>query len=153
VVQGLASNVAFTTGNMTIGAGQPDATGIGETFKDTGGTFLWTWAKTLGRWGYQWAGAAFPRFLMLYDRNATIANGYGRNLDTTNGAIGLGEHYVGEYNIMKYRGYASSAPVSGDYIIGDIVWNTSPVAGGTIGFVCTTAGTPGTWKTFGAISA
>jgi hypothetical protein len=25
-------------------------------------------------------------------------------------------------------------------------------AGGTIGFVCTTSGTPGTWKTFGAIA-
>jgi hypothetical protein len=31
--------------------------------------------------------------------------------------------------------------------------NSAPTAGGNIGWVCTTAGTPGTWKTFGAIAA
>lgn len=47
----------------------------------------------------------------------------------------------------------SAAPVSGTHVKGSIVWNTNPTAGGFIGWVCTTAGTPGTWKTFGAISA
>jgi hypothetical protein len=47
----------------------------------------------------------------------------------------------------------SAAPTTGIWKVGDIVWNTAPVAGGTIGFVCTTAGTPGTWKTWGAIAA
>lgn len=28
-----------------------------------------------------------------------------------------------------------------------------PAAGGFTGLICTTAGTPGTWKTFGAITA
>lgn len=27
-----------------------------------------------------------------------------------------------------------------------------PTAGGVMGWVCTTAGSPGTWKTFGAIT-
>jgi hypothetical protein len=36
---------------------------------------------------------------------------------------------------------------------GDIMFNDTPSAGGTAGWVCTTAGTPGTWKTFGAIAA
>lgn len=48
---------------------------------------------------------------------------------------------------------ASAAPLSGTYEVGDIVWNTSPTAGGSVGWICTTSGTPGTWKTFGAISA
>jgi hypothetical protein len=47
----------------------------------------------------------------------------------------------------------SAAPTTGIWKVGDIVWNTAPTAGGTIGFVCTTAGTPGTWKTWGAIAA
>ena len=47
----------------------------------------------------------------------------------------------------------SAAPTTGIWKVGDIVWNTTPTAGGTIGFVCTTAGTPGTWKTWGAIAA
>ena len=47
----------------------------------------------------------------------------------------------------------TAAPSTGIWKVGDIVYNTAPVAGGTIGFVCTTAGTPGTWKTWGAIAA
>jgi parallel beta-helix repeat protein len=47
---------------------------------------------------------------------------------------------------------ASAAPVSGTHRVGDVVFNSAPTAGGTIGWVCTTAGTPGTFKTFGAIS-
>lgn len=49
--------------------------------------------------------------------------------------------------------YDSAAPVSGTHIIGDIVYANAPAAGGFIGWVCVASGTPGTWKTFGAISA
>jgi parallel beta-helix repeat protein len=49
--------------------------------------------------------------------------------------------------------FASAAPTSGTYAVGDRVWNTAPAASGSMGWVCTTAGSPGTWKTFGAISA
>lgn len=47
----------------------------------------------------------------------------------------------------------SAAPAAGTWAVGDTVYNTAPVAGGTIGWVCTAAGTPGTWKSFGAIAA
>jgi hypothetical protein len=47
----------------------------------------------------------------------------------------------------------TAIPTSGDYLRGDIVLYTSPSAGGYIGAVCTTAGSPGTWKEFGAILA
>lgn len=47
----------------------------------------------------------------------------------------------------------SAAPVAGTWEQGDIVLNTGAAASGFVGWVCTTAGTPGTWKTFGAISA
>lgn len=43
--------------------------------------------------------------------------------------------------------FANSAiPTAGTWAVGDTIWNTAPVAGNTPGFVCTTAGTPGTWK-------
>jgi parallel beta-helix repeat protein len=45
----------------------------------------------------------------------------------------------------------SATPVGGYYQVGDIVMDTAPTAGGTIGWVCTTAGTSPTWKTFGSI--
>lgn len=48
--------------------------------------------------------------------------------------------------------YGTAAPTTNAWTVGDIVWNTTPTAGGTLGWVCTTAGTPGTWKTFGGIA-
>ena len=45
------------------------------------------------------------------------------------------------------------APTAGTWVRGDTVYDETPTASSFIGWVCTTAGTPGTWKTFGAISA
>lgn len=53
----------------------------------------------------------------------------------------------------KRMEYGSAAPSTGTWQPGDIVFNASPAAGGRVGWVCTAAGSPGTWKTFGAISA
>lgn len=47
--------------------------------------------------------------------------------------------------------YGTAAPTVGTYVRGTKVMNTTPSAGGYIGWVCTTAGTPGTWKGFGTI--
>lgn len=49
--------------------------------------------------------------------------------------------------------YKSSIPVSGGHRVGDICWNSAPAAAGTMGWVCTAAGTPGTWKTFATIES
>jgi hypothetical protein len=46
----------------------------------------------------------------------------------------------------------SAAPTTGTWARGDILWNVTASAGGFAGWICVTAGTPGTWKTFGAIS-
>lgn len=54
---------------------------------------------------------------------------------------------------QKHNYFMAAAPVGGSYSVGDISWNSAPAASGFIGWVCVTAGTPGTWKTFGAISA
>ena len=48
--------------------------------------------------------------------------------------------------------YAAAPPTSGAHAQGDRVYNNAPTAGGSEGWVCVTTGTPGTWKTFGAIS-
>jgi hypothetical protein len=48
--------------------------------------------------------------------------------------------------------FANAAPTTGRWIRGDIVLNDTPSAGGFIGWVCVTAGVPGTWKTWGVIS-
>lgn len=48
---------------------------------------------------------------------------------------------------------ANSPPTTGAWNVGDEVRYRVPVAGGFVGAVCVTAGTPGTWKQFGAIQA
>ena len=48
---------------------------------------------------------------------------------------------------------SAAAPTTAAWIVGEIVHQSAPAASGFIGWVCTTAGTPGTWKTFGAVSA
>lgn len=47
----------------------------------------------------------------------------------------------------------AAAPVAGTWLVGQRVYVPTPAAGGVLGYVCVTAGTPGTWKSFGAIAA
>lgn len=65
-------------------------------------------------------------------------------VDTTNNKIVLDTNSIS---------FGTAAPVTGDWIQGDIVFNTGASGSGFVGWVCTTSGTPGTWKTFGVISA
>lgn len=46
----------------------------------------------------------------------------------------------------------ASAPTSGSFQQGDIVWNETPQTDNYIGWVCVAAGEPGTWAPFGAIA-
>lgn len=55
--------------------------------------------------------------------------------------------------LTRALGFGSAIPTDGTWQQGDIIFTETPVAGGFIGWTCTAAGTPGTWKTFGAISA
>jgi hypothetical protein len=48
---------------------------------------------------------------------------------------------------------ATAAPTAGTWAVGQIVFNSAPTAGGNIGWVCVTAGSPGTWKAFGTIAS
>ncbi|OPY78627.1 MAG: Pectate lyase superfamily protein [Syntrophorhabdus sp. PtaU1.Bin153] len=49
--------------------------------------------------------------------------------------------------------WGSGAPTTGTWALGDIIYNSSPAAASYIGWVCVTAGAPGTWKAFGLISS
>ena len=55
------------------------------------------------------------------------------------------------------RAYTTAGIASVSDMVGEVIHHLTPSAGGTIGWVCTTAGdessTSGTWKTFGSISA
>lgn len=64
------------------------------------------------------------------------------------------------YEIARAMPREAVAPTDGTSIYqyathsaGDTRYHSAPAAGGTMGWVCTTSGSPGTWKTFGAVSA
>lgn len=50
-------------------------------------------------------------------------------------------------------GHQTAAPSSGTWERGDIIWNSTPSAGGAPGWVCVTGGTPGTWKAMANLEA
>ncbi len=39
----------------------------------------------------------------------------------------------------------TAAPTTGTWKVGDQVWDSTPVSGQPMGWVCSVAGTPGTW--------
>jgi hypothetical protein len=49
--------------------------------------------------------------------------------------------------------WRGAAPTAGTWGVGDIVYHSAPAASGNIGWTCVAGGSPGTWKTFGAIGA
>ncbi len=49
--------------------------------------------------------------------------------------------------------WLSAAPVTGTWARGSVVFNLSITAGGSMGWMCTTAGTPGTWKAMPNVAA
>ena len=47
----------------------------------------------------------------------------------------------------------ASAPTTGTAKVGDRIMDVASAAGGTEGWVCVTAGSPGVWKAIGAVAA
>lgn len=60
---------------------------------------------------------------------------------------GSGGEFVSETYI------ASNPPSTGTWARGDRAWNILPSAGGTPGWICTTGGSPGTWKAMAVLAA
>lgn len=118
----------------------------------------WRLKAAMGKAYYDWGNVAGSDVFVFYDRNSvTVAHGFARDLtnwstDTTQAGAppGLPLGYMDKG--MRARITSNAAPTTGPWLRGDIVYNELPSAGGFIGWVCTTAGSPGTWKTFGVIS-
>jgi len=62
--------------------------------------------------------------------------------------------YIGPLRVTSGAAIPTGAPADGDsWRVGDQVMNTATAAGGTPGWVCTTAGSPGTWKAMASVAA
>jgi hypothetical protein len=109
------------------------------------------WDATNGCWASRHA-SALARTPVRYTTNLNTITG------SRPSAIGGGEvlfaqgFWLGSStNRLRKFDTENAAPTTGTWARGDIRFNSSPSAGGKVGWVCTTAGTPGTWKAFGVI--
>jgi hypothetical protein len=59
--------------------------------------------------------------------------------------IGKGQYHEAT-NVGRSTTWGSAAPTTGVWEDGDICWNSAPASGGAPGWMCTTPGSPGTWK-------
>lgn len=59
------------------------------------------------------------------------------------------------YNPHDAKGHvlrSEAAPATGTHVVGAEAWDPTPAAAGVPGWVCVTAGTPGTWKAMAALA-
>lgn len=80
----------------------------------------------------------------IFNGQSTLASGVlSRDFDA--GSFGLGAVYF--HNLTRVdRGV--SAPATGTFKSGDVRYNSAPIAGGVMGWVCVADGTPGVWQKF-----
>jgi len=81
----------------------------------------------------------------------THSGGYNIFRQTSNQNAYYPALFTNDYGRSEIR--KSAAPTEYPWRVGDMCWNSAPSAGGTLGWVCTTSGTPGTWNVFGSIAA
>ena len=57
----------------------------------------------------------------------------------------------GGHSLEPAQRHGDAPPASGLWARGDVVWNSAPWTGAPLGWVCTSAGTPGVWNVLGRV--
>jgi hypothetical protein len=120
----------------------------------TGNSFVVIWGSATATTRIR--GNLFAQSSSSYAQNGVSeTTGVNGTICERNEFVTVGVPYVkvGAASVLREESYGTAAPSTGTHLVGAVVWNSAPAASGTMGWVCTTAGTPGTWKTFGAVSA
>jgi hypothetical protein len=145
-INGTASVFSWTDYNGSTLALRQEATGSGPAGYSGGDTVI-----DVTQFGIGNGGSPYLRF------RTGGAHTFGRtgndwtNIKATHvSALVVGDGGQSDGRLVTY---GSAAPTSGERARGEIVYNIAPSAGGKVGWVCTAAGTPGTWKAFGVIDA
>ena len=92
--------------------------------------------------------------------NLTIANNRFTDCNTynylvrgsTNKVLWQPTNDMASTNVNRSIMYGNAIPTVGDYTQGDIIFNIGASSGNAIGWVCTSSGTPGTWKSIGTVA-
>jgi hypothetical protein len=117
--------------------------------KDTDGTTDLFGTATITRLSDGWVLAYGKTFGALY-----FQAGAAFTLKISAVSAGRGNGVISPFTNMSkpITAYGTTTPSVATWKVGDIVYNTAPATAGYIGWVCTVAGTPGTWKPFGVIA-
>ena len=95
---------------------------------------------------------------VIYGENMRLISNYSHD-NTVNYDIRNITNMINQLNPLQYKSeirnilFSDTIPTNGNNKVGDIVLFTNATAGGYVGAVCVSAGIPGTWKQFGAISS
>jgi len=106
--------------------------------------------------GYDASNDTFPYTDARALNDGTVALTFSAGIARMRTTVKAGRFH---YNSQMVSGVISNEwpvsyyPAGGQNLVGDAILLDAPTAGGFIGKICTTSGTPGTWKTYGAISA
>jgi len=96
-------------------------------------------------------------FLFKIDSSATqlIIDIYFSYGSGTTGTLWFDYFNIGTHQVNDEKSilYATSIPDNDKWNKGDKIYNANVSAGGYIGWICTSSGTPGTWKGFGSIES
>jgi len=159
----ISSNTFFSSADEDVSVGQ--LYGICAT---SGGDFNYDNNKTVVNNAFRFTGtftSTYPDNLdevpvgFAYDNTSTVAYGANyeigpsNNMGNINDKFVLGDFFIASTGGQLDVGYAIAAPLIGTYRKGDIFYNSDVSAGEYLGWICVTAGTPGTWKGFGAIES
>jgi hypothetical protein len=137
------TNTATSQVIMMMGSGDDDAgpRALRMIYDQDTGLYGWLYNGIAGRAPYQiTGGAAPPDARGIYPGNdSRLVFPYGYIYGDLDG---------------PHVSYGAAAPGAGTWKKADRIWNTDPgVGAGEMGWVCTAAGTPGTWKAFGTVEA
>jgi hypothetical protein len=109
---------------------------------------VWRFRVTGNDLEFNYQNSALNRSFLITGPNTSLA--FGRSAPVPH-AFNLNRLWVGNGANARHQNTGTAAPTTGEWARGDIVWNINAAAGGKVGWVCVAAGTPGTWKPFGAI--
>lgn len=142
-----------SSNDFTVNFGQQvdDACNLTAVGDGAGGFAPLTWDNTAGCWvtRHRRVGNRTPVHYTT-DLN-TLSCGRSAPLGGGQVVFGQGIWLGSSTATANYHGSGTAAPAAGEWARGDTIHNTAPSAGGFAGWICTTAGTPGTWKGYGAI--
>jgi len=153
---GMFVNTAFVTSKtssagktVTITTGGDPGNGDVLQWNHSDDTSAWPWRLRRSGADYVIDNANLRTAAYITGQNTTLQFGSSATVPYLMGfpTIGLGSGFN-----ARRQTTGSAAPTTGAWAQGDIVWNISPTSGGFAGWICTVAGTPGTWRTFGLIS-